>query len=307
LLAAASADSIRVWDVSNRREIDVTHESGFVTVGFHPQNGSLFATGSAGFNIWPLAYEEEASSPAITVGPKQGPDGLRFLQRSSLSADGKTFVIAGSDMVVALALAAGAPGSIETISPLGRHPSVTSVSVSPDGMWGASGTWKGTGVKIWDLSARKLLRDLPVVESAHVAFSPDGKWLATATGTQYRFWNVETWETVKVIPRDRTGDVPGPICFSPDGRLMAVRLNLNKGFTLFDAATFERLAEFEAGQQFPLCFSPDGTELAVQGDEGLIQIWDLGTVRARLREMKLDFTIPAFAPPRTIDPLRNEG
>jgi hypothetical protein len=108
---------------------------------------------------------------------------------------------------------------------------------------------------------------------------------------------------VKIIPRDRTGDVPGPICFSPDGRLVALRLNLNEGFALFDPTTFDQLAEFEAGPQSPLCFSPDGSALAVQGDEGLLQVWDLRSVRARLREMKLDFAGPALSPESKIHPV----
>jgi WD40 repeat protein len=267
-------------------------------VGFHPQTGSLFATGRAGFSLWPIVTEGEGQARVVTIGPRQNSGGLSGLQRSSLSPDGKTLLVAGPDALLALEI--GRSGTIEHQLLQGPHPGVASASISPDGKWGATGTWKGTGVKIWDLNARKLLRDLPVAESAFVQFSPDGRWLITATGAEYRTWNVATWEPVKVISRDRTGDVPGPICYSPDGKLLALRLNLNMGFALFDAATYDRLADFDAGPQIPLGFRPDGEELIVQGDEGLLQAWNLRALRARLCEMNLDLGIPAFAPPSEI-------
>lgn len=302
-LATASDDGVRIWDLCNNREIGLSSEPGFFTVGFHPQTGYLFATGWSGFSSWPIATESEGAARIATVGPRQNSGGFSGLQRSSLSRDANTLAIAGPDAL--LALEVDPSGTIARQLLDGPHPGAASAAVSPDGKWGASGTWKGTGVKIWDVNARKLLRDLPIAESAHVQFSPGGDLLVTATGAEYRIWNVATWEPVNVIPRDRTGDVPGPICFSPDGKLLALRLNLNNGFALFDAATYERLADFEAGPQSPLCFGPHGAELAVQGDEGLIQIWNLRDVRTRLREMILDLAIPAFPPPRATHAVGN--
>lgn len=302
-LATASDDGVRLWDLCNDREIGLSREPGFFKVGFHPQSEYLFATGRSGFSTWSIAIEGEGAARVATIGPRQNSGGLSGLQRSSLSADANTLVVAGPDTLVALKV--GPSGAIERQLFQGPHPGAASAAVSPDGKWGASGTWKGTGVKVWDLNARELLRDLPVAESAHVQFSPDGNSLVTATGAEYRIWSVATWEPVKAIPRDRTADVPGPICFSPDGKLLALRLNLNSGFALFDGTKFDHLADFEAGPQIPLCFGPDGAELAVEGDEGLIQVWDIRTLRAGLRRMKLDLAIPAFAPAREIQPVSN--
>src|SRR5690606_23639985 len=64
---------------------------------------------------------------------------------------------------------------------LGPHNDVRFVAVSPDGQWVATGSFSGTGVKIWEAAGGRLVKELPLAASA-VAFSPDGKWLATTAG-----------------------------------------------------------------------------------------------------------------------------
>ena len=42
---------------------------------------------------------------------------------------------------------------------------------SPDGRWAVTGTWQGTGVKVWDARRGVLVHELPVDGSAEVVFS----------------------------------------------------------------------------------------------------------------------------------------
>ncbi len=49
-----------------------------------------------------------------------------------------------------------------------------------------------------------------------VAYSPDGKWLAT-NSTRVRIWNAETWELLVELPVDGTSISGVDVAFSPDG------------------------------------------------------------------------------------------
>src|SRR5207302_2237665 len=42
-----------------------------------------------------------------------------------------------------------------------EHGRMTTIAVSPDGQWVASGGWKERGIQIWNLATRRLERVLP--------------------------------------------------------------------------------------------------------------------------------------------------
>jgi hypothetical protein len=47
-------------------------------------------------------------------------------------------------------------------------------------------------VKVWDAQTGKLAKDLFAGEGQHVAFSPNGQWLATS-GTGVQLWRAGSW------------------------------------------------------------------------------------------------------------------
>jgi tetratricopeptide (TPR) repeat protein len=48
----------------------------------------------------------------------------------------------------------------------------------------------------------------------------------------------------------------------------------------------------------PYCFSPDGSQLVTYaGEEGNLHVWDLRLIRRQLKEMDLDWDLPAFPAP----------
>jgi WD40 repeat protein len=77
---------------------------------------------------------------------------------------------------------------------------VWKVVFSPDGCYLASGSWDST-VKIWDVKTGKELKTL----RGHagfiygLAFSPDSRWLATASGSashgEVKVWDADLWQT----------------------------------------------------------------------------------------------------------------
>jgi hypothetical protein len=132
-----------------------------------------------------------------------------------------------------------------------------------------------------------------------VAFTPDSRSLVISRGDEFSFWDVETLQLLRRLPRDVT-PFPGHVAFSPDGRLMALEmapavLHLKETATGRTVAKLEDPCGDRANWQG---FTPDGASLVVVAKyANAIHVWDLRAIRARLREMNLDWDWPAFPPP----------
>jgi WD40 repeat protein/predicted Ser/Thr protein kinase len=109
----------------------------------------------------------------------------------------------------------------------GHRALVRHVAVSRDGRRVASASADGT-VKVWDARTGTLLRSL-ACQAERVAFSPDGRTLATGEGNaltpgepgRVRLWPVETTGPARTLYTDKRHPVLG-VAFSPDGKTLAV-------------------------------------------------------------------------------------
>jgi tetratricopeptide (TPR) repeat protein len=188
-----------------------------------------------------------------------------------------------------------------------RYGRIPSLAVSPDGKWLASGGHKEIGIQIWDLSTRRLVRllspgDGHVEPRFDVAFSPDNRWLVSATHSgdkkAYYFWRVGTWEREKVIPTlDGMGSFP--VVFGAEGTLLALGVSRDK-VLLADPATGRTVAHLSTQDPLevaPLDFSPDGGHLAVATNQGTVLLWDLRRVRQELAKTGVDWDRPPYPAP----------
>ena len=110
-----------------------------------------------------------------------------------------------------------------------------------------------------------------------VAFSPDGRLLATASCDKTaRLWDVATGDCLRTLT-GHTGTVIG-VAFSPDGRLLATASE--RTARLWDVATGAavRILTGHTGTVFGVAFSPDGRLLATVGsDDETARLWDVAT------------------------------
>ena len=80
---------------------------------------------------------------------------------------------------------------------------------SPDGRWLAYG---GKRIVIRELPSQAVVKTIPIAATT-LAFSPDGKLLASGHDSHVRLWSTESWEEEQSLP-----DARYPTVFSPDGQ-----------------------------------------------------------------------------------------
>jgi WD40 repeat protein len=166
---------------------------------------------------------------------------------------------------------------LATLESPGHDPSeAASLSFSPDGTMLASAGSLASAVTVWDVASRKTLTTLDGPESGvhAIAFSHDGRWLASTGGDRVvRLWETQHWRPV----RQPNGGL-GCLAFSPDDRLLATCGRDRAG--LWDVGEPELIASLQQhGEQVgTVLFSPEGAYLASASYGRDVAVWD---VRAR--------------------------
>jgi internalin A len=325
LLTSGDDERLKVWSQKDGslRLSSPAHGEKLVQILFAPQSSRFFTRSTFGrsrIKQWDLAMmlQSVPPPPASTPPPEPPVTHGQFVHDFYMSfgkdvgfiADGRLIFDGGNRLRVSDAatrdelwtMELGRPERLD-VSADGRRFAAAYESEPPPG-----GERPPATVKVWSADDRRshLVLATHSPEIAEVAFSPDGRTLAVAGGSEGKvsaaelsLWNAETGELRKRLPLSE--EFITLVRFSPDGTRLAFA-DSESHYGLWDVAgaSLIRRTKF-AHPIHDLQFSPDGKSLVVCGGDdghGALAIVDTasGTNRSFPAELPEEIVAAAYAP-----------
>jgi WD40 repeat protein len=260
----------RLWSIASGEQIgkSLRHARPVNVVAFSPDS-KLVATSSQNH----LAHVWDAQSGA-RVGKPLHHEGMIFCL--AFSPDSKKLACGGGFRAPPVPVVHGSTiallGSALDQSPLLAASALFPGRNSPLGQTTLAGIWDvATGKRLGGSKRMEHQRPIEVV-----AFSPDGKWLATASrdGTA-QLWDARTAQHVATLEHDlRLSDM----VFHPTDATKVLTGSMDGTAQLWDAVTGKHfLSPFVTGSWVSgVGFSPDGERLVVASADGVARLHDAG-------------------------------
>jgi len=171
---ASVGSNVRVWDAETGAELMTLPVTYGRAVAFSPNGERIVSGDEQGIKIWDAATGEELKSLS----------NVKEVSSVLFTPDGKRVVSAGygGHMIRVWDAKTGE----EMMMLHGHKNNVQSLAISPDGTRIVSGSF--TVAKVWDAATGAELMTLSADGAYAVAFSPDGKTVAGASGKEILLW-----------------------------------------------------------------------------------------------------------------------
>lgn len=256
-LASGGMDNtIRLWDVSSGQELRTLtgHTDSVYSVSFSPDGTILASGGRNTTKLWDVVSGKELRTF------KGLGDSVAF------SSDGTTLASGGHNTIKLWDVASGR--ELESFGGQALTRQEIEQGAKPQEI-------------LEKLKSRIRSSEFGVVYS--IAFSPDGKTLASGSGNGLKLWNVASGQELRTL----TGhsDLVKSVAFSPDGNTVASG-SLDKTIRLWDVVSGRELATLARHNNgvFSVAFSPDGKLMASGSVDG-IKLWDTAS-KQELKTLK---------------------
>jgi WD40 repeat protein len=295
-LASGGMDrTVKVWDVAGRKERATlkAEEVGIRGLAFRRDGKILVAVGE---NNVATAWDMSALSKPLgkaTVAVSE-------LHALAAAPGGDTFTLAGlNGGPWAWRPGKGDARQIPITSPQGGE--ITAAAYSPDGMQFATGGADGSIVLHYATPAPLRLFQGHAAPVRWAVFSPDGRHVLTAAGTEkapdgLRLWDRATGKEMRRFPAEKHEVTAAAV--SPAGARCAAA-HSDGSVTLWDVASGKLLKTFAGGMPATRCvaFGPDGV-IATAREDGLVRLWhaEAGKASAPFKERCKDVRAMAFSP-----------
>jgi WD40 repeat protein len=282
VLASGGEDkTIRLWDPSTGKERRAIkgHDDQVYAVSFSPDGKRLASGGrDAAIRVWDvstgkadLVLRQPNGFPVFSVC--WSPDGKRLAMGSAVPEDPD---------VTAVQLWDAATGKQADRPRGGQYAFVA--AFGPDGklLAGVGGKQSGGGhgeVTVWDAEKLDVVwsSKKPAKTVTGVAFSPDGKKLATSGWDKVvRVWEAATGKELATL-KGHEGEYVRSVAFSPDGKRLA-SVGGDKVVRMWDVVSGKELFALKGhtADVWGVTFSPDGKRLATASWDGSVMVWDVG-------------------------------
>jgi len=139
--------------------------------------------------------------------------------------------------------------------------------------WQGNYSWQ---ILIWDFQTGMFVRQLALQQGpvTSVAFSPDGRILATASkNSEVALWDVTTAALIRSLRGHK--DSVRSVVFSPDGRALA-SASADRSVKLWDVEAGRELRTLQGHTDAvnAVAFSPDGRVLATASSDKRVRLWN---------------------------------